>query len=140
MSEGLGDVGSFRFTCGCRVTQPDYGEIAALAGYDFDGKRVRLLGFGRYAGDDIPPQHVTGEWADAARQRGVMLPFYLLESGDIVWAEECHITEAARARSRLTNLALTGYSIERVTLAWLRGMPQAPPPKDESGIYRRMHE
>lgn len=73
---------------------------------DADDKTVRLLGFGTYAGDEVPPAPVGmhrlfgdtwEEWAKGMASEGVPDPLrcrptnpkIVLDDGEVVWGAEC---------------------------------------------------
>jgi hypothetical protein len=53
-----------------------------------DSKEVRLLGYGKYAGSEIPPKGITLMGVPLA-EFGIENPKILLDDGKVVWGCEC---------------------------------------------------
>lgn len=52
---------------------------------DRNEKQTRLLGYGVYQGQEVPPREVAGEWSNLQ----IPNPKILLDNGDVVWGLEC---------------------------------------------------
>jgi len=56
---------------------------------DADDKEVRIFGYGKYVGDEIPPKDTTGAFGLDLHKMGVKNPKIVLEDGSIVWGCQC---------------------------------------------------
>jgi hypothetical protein len=106
--------------------------IGAYLAADPDRRTITVVGYGVYAGDDIPPREIPGDIAEAARHAGIPMAFYQLEAGDCVWECECRVVEADRLRERIRYLAASGYSIEQMSVAELRRQSASSDTRDGS--------
>ncbi len=62
---------------------------------------VNFLGYGVYAGDEIPDEKAVGFFAETLRLLGSTNPKIILDNGDVVWGCECWWGSEATVRSML---------------------------------------
>lgn len=86
--------------------------IGALLEVDEPEKVVRLLGFGRYDGDFIPPSTIGGF------NLGLANPRLSLDNGWVVWGCECWWAPEARITSILIHYVHQGWIIEQCDNNW----------------------
>ncbi len=89
--------------------------IGALLGADHDQRIIRLLGFGQYDGDCIPP---TPVWLWSI---GLPNPKLTLDNGSVAWGCECWWGPEDQIMKFLLSYARSGWVIEQCSRDW-RGM------------------
>lgn len=80
-----------------------------------DSKSVKLIGFGIYAGDEVPPADAGG-MAEALNECGVTSPKLILDDGQIVWGCECWWDTESEIRRHME-----GHEIIPVNMTEARG-------------------
>lgn len=62
--------------------------IGAILSLNGNKKQVELIGYGTYAGDEVPPAGTAGIGA-VLHEVGITTPKLVLDDGQVVWGCEC---------------------------------------------------
>lgn len=105
--------------------------VGAIFGSSKDGeKRVQLLGYGVYTGDEVPVD-AAGFIADALREFGNPNPRIDLDFGYAVWGCECWWGPEIEVMKLIDDWMDAGYIIETVDLREIRKKYAAPVEPDK---------
>ena len=86
---------------------------------------VKLLGYGVYAGDEVPPR--DGGWmAECLNDAGATNPKLVLDNGQVVWGCQCWWGSESATRERFK-----GYRVESVVMADVLAEKSATQPSEE---------
>lgn len=86
--------------------------IGAILEADETERMIRLIGFGRYDGDFIPPKHIGGF------NLGWPNPRLTLDNGWVVWGCECWWGPKDQITKMLLSYARSGWVIEQCGNNW----------------------
>jgi len=67
-----------------------------------DERKVHLIGYGKYVGDEIPDEHCGG-FGGTLREHCIKNPKLVLEDGTVVWGCECWWGDAEKAHKHIGN-------------------------------------
>jgi hypothetical protein len=88
-----------------------------------DGDVVKFLGYGTYAGYEVPPAMGSRSLTTLMNQMGVENPKLVLDNGDVVWGCECWWATEKETREEIAKYA----HVEDVRIADCRGEPVRTP-------------
>jgi hypothetical protein len=77
---------------------------------------VKLLGYGIYVGDEVPPS--SGGWmAEALAEHGLKNPRLDLDSGETVWGCQCWWGPEDEVKAKVERWLEQGMSLREATMA-----------------------
>ncbi|MBY0561486.1 hypothetical protein [Hyphomicrobium sp.] len=74
------------------------------------GKVVKFVGYGVYAGDEIPPQHIAGF------NFGVPNPKLVMDDGQVCWGCETWWGSEVSVRKQIEEYETSGYDVQLVNM------------------------
>lgn len=98
--------------------------VGVLFGADTETMELGFIGFGTYAGDEIPDEEARG-MAAFCRMNGRTNPKILLEDGSIVWGGECWWGTAEEVQSVIETYTGRGFRLVRKPIAEWRRLSRA---------------
>jgi hypothetical protein len=92
---------------------------------------MKLLGYGTYQGEEIPPKGIPGGMGDMLHEAGVENPKILLDNGDVVWGCQCWWGSEEKVKTRIEQFKKAAeekdyeYEIREVRIADCFGDPES---------------
>lgn len=89
-----------------------------------DDKAIYFIGYGTYAGDEVPDENAVGA-GPTLRRFEMANPKIVLDDGTVVWGCECYWGEEEGLKGYLAKMESEGLRIEQVDMAKVRAEARA---------------
>jgi hypothetical protein len=94
--------------------------VGAVLSADLETKTVKLLGYGRYMGRDIPSAEAVGFMAEYARQQELDTPVLYLDDGGIVFGCECFWEREESIKQKIQMARAAGFKVVQRDMGQVR--------------------
>jgi hypothetical protein len=85
-----------------------------------DNGVINLLGYGVYAGEEVPDASAAGTFARICRVQKMVNPKLQLDNGDVVWGCECWWGGEESVREHVQTLVDKGHQLVEVRIGEAR--------------------